>query len=302
MEMDSRLDIEGKMKLTMDEFFVKFIRDKFKMTKIVKRNCEQMIMSIIKYSTLDSRIDLLRKFMGIGEERIKREILDCYLTILKNLPISFYKIFEESDNNYLMTLENCMDIYTNKFPTFSLNFESLEKLLRLCTVTHGENELENLGLEDKKDIFYLMRYYHNQNIPFQLLLNGFKNNIKNEESYLIISDQIMVANDEYDLNLLQILDLLKRNFKVSNENVQLDSFLDYFVDKHVFKIKVMDFLQVSIDNFAMIYADLDKICLKMWENADSKKNGIIFFREFELVLNILLGNSENKWKISDYFK
>jgi len=286
----------------MDEFFLKFMKDKFKMSKIVKRNCEQMLMSILKYSTEDSRIDLLRKFLGVGEDKIKREILDCYLTVLKNLPISFYKIFEETESNYLMSLDNCMDIYINKFPNYCINIDSLDKLLRMCTVIQNEKEIEGLGLENKKDVFYLMRYYHKQNTSFQFLLNDFKNRGKNEESYLTIADQIMIANKEYDINLLQIIEILRKNFKMFDDKIQLDSFLDYFVNKWIFKIKITDFVQVSIDSFSVIYADLDKTLQKMWENADARKNGIIFFREFETVLTVLLGNSENKWKISDYFK
>lgn len=300
--MDSRLDIEGKNKTTMDDFFLRYMKEKFKMTKIVNRNCEQMLTSILKYSTEDSRIDLMRKFLGIGDDKIKREILDSYLTILKNLPISFYKIFEESENNFLMTLDNCMDIYINKFPNFCINIESLDKLLRLCSVNHNEKDLEGLGLENKKDVFHLMKYYYKQNTSFQLLLNDFKSKIKNEENCLNIADQIMIANKEYDLNLFQIMDILKRNFKMIDDKIQLDSFLDYFVEKYIFKIKITDFLQVSIDIFSIIYADLDKLVQKMWENADSKRQGIIFYRDFEGVLNVLLGNSENKWKISEYFK
>jgi len=300
--LDSRLDIEGKNKTTMDDFFLRYMKEKFKMTKIVNRNCEQMLTSILKYSTEDSRIDLMRKFLGIGDDKIKREILDSYLTILKNLPISFYKIFEESENNFLMTLDNCMDIYINKFPNFCINIESLDKLLRLCSVNHNEKDLEGLGLENKKDVFHLMKYYYKQNTSFQLLLNDFKSKIKNEENCLNIADQIMIANKEYDLNLFQIMDILKRNFKMIDDKIQLDSFLDYFVEKYIFKIKITDFLQVSIDIFSIIYADLDKLVQKMWENADSKRQGIIFYRDFEGVLNVLLGNSENKWKISEYFK
>lgn len=278
------------------------MKEKFKLTKIVKRNCEQMLMSILKFSQEDNRIDLLRKFLAIGEDKVKREVLDCYLMVLKNLPISFYKIFEESESNYLMTLENCIEIYLNKFPHFGINVEDLEKLLRFCVVIQNEKETENLGLENKKDIFYLMKYYHKQGPSIQLMLNSFKNHIKSEESYLPIADQIMVANKDYDLNLLTIADLLKRNFKMSEDKIQLDSFFDYFVNKYIFRIKITDFVQVSIESFSTIYADLDKIAQKIWENADAKKNGIIFYKEFENVMSDLLCNSENKWKISEFYK
>ncbi len=302
-EQDSRLDIEGKMKVTMDEFFLKFMKEKFKMTKIINRNCEQMLISIIKYAPEDTRIDLLRKFLGIGDDKIRREVLDCYLIVLKNLPISFYKIFEEeTESAYLMSLENCMEIYLSKFPLLSINIHALDKLLRSCTVVQNEKECESFGLESKKDVFYLMKYFQKQNASFQILLDGFRSNLKNEESYLSIADNIMIANKDYDLSLVLILDTLKRNFSFVDDKIQLESFLDYFVDKYSFKIKVADFVQISVESFAIIYADLDRIVQKIWMSADDKKNGIIFFKEFESVMNVLLGNSENKWKISEYFK
>lgn len=302
LELDSRLDLEGKPKTTMDEFFLTFMKDKFKMTKIIKRNCEQMLMSILKFAAEDSRIDLIRKFLGIGDDNVKREILDCYLTVLKNLPISFYKLFEEKMPDYLMSLENCFEIFISKFPNYSIQIECLDKMLRQSQVNQAEKEMANIGLESKKDMFILTKYYNKQNSSFQFLLNNFKNKTKNEESYLSIADQIMMANKEFEINFFQISELLKRNFTIVNDKIQLESFLDYFVEKFNFKIKITDFLQICIDFFGIIYADLDKFLAKMWENADTKKQGIIFFKEFEAVLNVLLGNSENKWKISEYFK
>jgi len=302
LELDSRLDFEGKPKKTMDDFFLFFMKEKFKMTKIIKRNCEQMLMSILKYAAEDTRIDLLRKFLGIGDDKVRREILDSYLTVLKNLPISFYKLFEEGFPEYLMTLDSCMEIFFSKFPNFLIHTESLDKLLRKSQISKAEKEIENLGLESRKDIFLLMKYQNKQNSSFQFLLNEFKNKTKNEESYIIIADQIMLANREFDVNFFQIAELLKRNFSLVDDKIQLESFLDYFVEKFSFKVKVADFMQVCIDSFSIIYTDLDKYLVKMWETADVRRNGIIFFKEFEAVLNVLLGNSENKWKISDYFK
>lgn len=302
MQCDSRLDLEGKMKMTLDEFFIKYMKDKFKMSKIVKKNTEQMILSIIKYSSEDHRVDLLRKFLGIGDDKIKREILDCYLTTLKNLPISFYKAFEDGENNFLMAIENCMELYNQKFPAFHLDVECLDRILRMCTIFKNEKIVENLSTEQKKDLYYLYRFYNNSNHYFEMCLNNFKNNIQNEEKDLNIADHIITSNREYELSLSMALDILKRNFTVIGDKVQLESFIDFFLDKYIFKIKITEFMQQTFECFGIIFSDLDKSLKKMWEIADFKRNGIIFYREFENVMNVLMGNSENKWKISEYFK
>jgi len=280
MQCDTRLDLEGKMKMTLDEFFLKYMKDKFKMSKIINKNTEQMILSIIKYSPEDHRIDLLRKFLGIGDDKVKKEIFDSYILTLKNLPISFYKVFEEGENNYLMTFENCMEIYMQKFPAFHLNIEALDKILRCCTIFKNEGEMENLSTEGKRDLFYLIRFYNKTNSAFKILLNKFRSLVQNEEKDIIIANQIITSNKEYELNLVQVLDILKRNFNVIGDKIQLDTFVTFFLDKYSFKIKLTDYMQQSYDCFGIIFNDLDKSLQKMWEIADFKRNGIIFFNEF----------------------
>lgn len=302
MQNDIKRDIEGRIKTTLDEFFVIYMKDKFKMSKIISKNTEQMVLSVIKYSSVDHRIDLLRKFLGIGDDKIRREILECYLITLKNLPISFYKAFEEGESEYLMTFDSCMEIYSQKFPLFLLNVETLNEILRCSIIFKNEEMLNDLPLESKRDSFYLSRYYTKSNHSFKKLLNNFKNNIQNEEKDISLADSIIIANREYELSLSTVLDLIKRNFKISGDAVKLESFLNYFIDKYVFKIKMTDFMEQSFKGFGIIYNDLDKNLQKMWDIADKKRNGIIFFKEFESVMNIIMGNSENKWKISEYFK
>lgn len=278
------------------------MKDKFKMTKIINRNCEQSLMSVLKYSGEDKRIDLFRKFLGIGDDKVKRELLDCYLTILKNLPISFYKLFEEAETNYIMTLDSCVEIFFLKFPNFSLHIQSLDHLLRNSNVILNEKEIENLGLENKKDIFYLRNYYNKQTSSFEHLLRHYTSKVKNEEDYLKIADQIILANKDFALNLMQTNEMLRRNFHLRDNKILLESFLDYFVDKYVFKIKISDFVCISIECFSETFTELDKALAKLWELTEAKKNGIIFYKDFETCMNVILGNSENKWKTSEYFK
>lgn len=278
------------------------MKDKFKLSKIVKKNTEQKILSIINYSSLDHIVNLLRKFLGIGDDKIRREILEYYLITLKNLPISFYKVFEEGENNYLMNFDNSMEIYLQKFPLFKLIIESLDKILRCCIVFKNEEEMDEIEMEKKRDMFYLSKYYSKSQASFKILLNNFKNNVQNEEKDINIADQIIIANREYELSLAMVLDWLKRNFNVSGENIRLETFLNYFLDKYYFKIKLTDFMEQSYHSFGIIYSDLDKNLMKMWDIADFKRNAIIFFKEFETVMNVIMGNSENKWKIQEYFR
>lgn len=63
---------------------------KYKLRKLVKKNCEGIILSILQFSgklkfipAEDNRVDLFRRFLGIGEDKLNHFILDIFLTLLK---------------------------------------------------------------------------------------------------------------------------------------------------------------------------------------------------------------------------
>ena len=72
----------GKIKLS--SFYICFFEDKFKMNQIVQSALEEYTMSIIKYSTEDYNIDLLRRFLNIGTDPLRAEVLELYLILLKS--------------------------------------------------------------------------------------------------------------------------------------------------------------------------------------------------------------------------
>jgi len=70
--------------MLLDEFFILLMKEKFRMKKIVKKNCEESIAGIMKYSLEDKRIDLSRRFLGIGENKLRIEVLEEYLSLIKS--------------------------------------------------------------------------------------------------------------------------------------------------------------------------------------------------------------------------
>lgn len=47
---DNRLETEKRNKLQLDQFFYDLMNHKFKLRKLVKKHCEETIMSIYQYS------------------------------------------------------------------------------------------------------------------------------------------------------------------------------------------------------------------------------------------------------------
>jgi hypothetical protein len=260
-----------------------------------------MILSIIKYSQDDRRIDIFGKFLGIGEDKFRREIFEIYMHLLKILPVSFYKVFEE-ENHQSITLENSLELLAVNFPQFKLNLEFFDKILNYCIVIRNEKEQDNLFVDMKKDLFFLSRFYNNHRNTIEMLIYRSRNSLQNEEKIFLIAELVMKSNKEYGVDLTQALFIIKRNFKVKGEMIQLDSFVDFFVTEFKFIIKITDFVQVGIDCFLIIFNDIYKILQKIWELADLKKNGIIFYKEFEYVINIIMENIDIKLKVQELFK
>lgn len=51
IENDNKLDLIHKLKIGFDDFLYNFMEDKFKLRKIVKKHCEEILLSILKYSS-----------------------------------------------------------------------------------------------------------------------------------------------------------------------------------------------------------------------------------------------------------
>jgi len=299
---DNLCEIQGSYKKTMDEFLYKFMEEKFKYTKIVKRNCEQTILSIIKYSPEDIRIDTVRRFLGIGDGKILREVLDCYLALLKNLPISFYKIFVDNESGYMINLDECLEIYNNKFANYHLGNENIEKLIKACDVYLDDKKLEDFGYEPTLNKFLLDRFYKRNFIFIEGLLEEYQKKTQNEIELMTLANQFIIANRDLDVNYNMAEVIIKENFIIRENVVELDSFFTYFLNKYQFKMRIIKFVNLSLERLLNVYNSLDSILNKLWESADCKKQGIIFAKEFDRVIEFLMGNSEFKWKIKDYFK
>jgi hypothetical protein len=71
-------------KTTFDEFFIINMSEKFKLKRIVRKNCEETIAAVLKYSPEDKRVDLFRRFLGIGEDKLRLEILDLFFVLIKS--------------------------------------------------------------------------------------------------------------------------------------------------------------------------------------------------------------------------
>jgi hypothetical protein len=315
IEDDNKCDLEGRRKLLMDDFFYQYITKKFKLSKIIKKNCEQTIMTIFKYCSEDNRVDLFRKFLGIGDDRIRREILDNYLIILKNLPVSFFKLFEDDYKSYLMNTEMCFEILFQKFPNYEMVFINKDQIISSSLVSSSNNDKEEELLskefnpETKLNMFLLNRLYNRSLIFINSINTELISNHDAEVQYDKFYENFTLVNKEFEfLNDIHIFDIFQKNFELYKNTekndyfIKSESFLNYFLKKSFFKIRIVDFLEISFNSLISIYGGLEKKIYKLYDDADFRKNGYILYKEFEDILLNLIGNTENKWKINELFK
>ena len=313
IELDLKCELDGSKKMFLDEFFYQFIEKKFRLSKIIKRNCEQALLGINKYSPEDPRIDLFRKFLGIGETKIRREILDVYLVILKNLPISFFKMFEEDYTSYLMNTEICFELYSSKFNQFELVEANYDHILSISSIFLNDQKLNESSKSKKLDFFLLTKMYNKSMIFINDLNNSFMSGSVHDMSIEPFIENFYSANKEFEKFILRdnVIDIFRRNFALnkiyidSNTTelcVNVESFLNFFTKKYFFKVKITEYLDITINSLINTFNLLEKKINKYFDEADSKKHSHVYIKEFEELMLKLLGNTENRWKVNDFFK
>jgi hypothetical protein len=308
MDLDLRHDLENRKRIFFDEFLYKYFDMKFKISKIIKKNIEQTILSVVKYSSEDHRIDLFRRFLNLTEgDRIRREILDCYLTILKNLPLSFYKLFQEDGYTFLMNTDICFEIFHTKLNIFNLvnhTCDSLIKSSKFYEANNNELSETEFSYEAKMDIFLLTKFLNKSFLFVNDIIYEYKENqIQYMDSVKFIS-QFQVANKEFSnfQSPEKIIRIFERNFIVKSGNIHLESFIHFYLKKLYCKINISDYLETSISTLIYIFSQIEKKISHLFDIVDYKRKEIIFYKEFEELLYKILNPSDLKWKLNDYFK
>lgn len=83
IEFDLKHEMDEHKK-TFDEFFLAYMTEKFKLKRIIRKNCEETIAAVLKYSPEDKRVDLFRRFLGTGEDKLRLELLDLFFVLIKS--------------------------------------------------------------------------------------------------------------------------------------------------------------------------------------------------------------------------
>ena len=301
---DNEKEKENLPKLNFDEFFLQFMTDKFKLQKLIRKHSEETISAVLYYEKSDQRISLFKRFLGVDpKDRINREVLDVYLILLQNLPMSFSKLFYDKNYmNYLMDTNYCFEILHNRLGFYNILL-SLKDMIILNSNIYDPNtkEIIHLSNDKKREYYYLNRFAEKSIVFFNDLIIDSKNNVKYKEIAPILQN-IQDANAIFNLQRDTCLDILSKNFKVdlTNNTIELDNFLEFFVNKMVFRIQVYEFCEFVFSGILIIFQGIEKKINHILIEVDSQ-NGLIYYKDFEIILMKLINNNELKWKLPSYF-
>jgi hypothetical protein len=215
--------------------------------------------------------------------------------------MSFYRLFDDDYLTYMMDTHIVFEILITKFELFDITLEIKEDLLKCTTVYENKKEIkmtENL----KFDHFLMWKFYEKSFIFINDLINNYKEEKVNEISVDTLYEQFSLINKEFKINNFEFSLIIQRVFNVHENTVDLETFFKFFNNKKSFKIKIVDFLEISLNVFITIYSAIEKRMLTLFESSDNLKEGVINFKQFREIMNKLMNNEDNKWMISDYFK
>ena len=223
----------------------------------------------------------------------------------KALPISFYRLYEDNYLSHTMEVFLCFEILYWRMPEFSViefTKKAILKKAKITTIDFKISEYNDYKWEDKLDLMLLFRFYKNSVLFVKDLTFKYeKLKIKIEDIENFI-DPIQTSNKEFKLEKERVIEILSKFFNVNNYNVPLDEFFGLFnSNKLLFSIGVIDFLDISLFYLELIFSTLEKQISNFYDLADLKKQGVIFYKEFNSMMNVLV-KSQNIWKVVDYYK
>jgi len=154
----------------------------------------------------------------------------------------------------------------------------------------------------KFDHFLIWKFYEKSFVFINDLISNYKEEKVDEISIDSLFEQFSIINKEFKINNFEFSLIIQRVFNVYDNTVDLETFFKFFNNKKSFKLKIADFVEISLNIFISIYSAIEKRMQALFDGSDNLKEGVINFKQFREIMNKLMNNEDNKWMISDYFK
>lgn len=216
--------------------------------------------------------------------------------------MSFFRLFEDDYLDYTMDSLTVFEIYLTKFELFKFVLDNKYEIMRNTLVYENKKEIK-MNDDVKLDQFLMWKFYGKSFVLINDLISKYKDGKMNEISLEVLYEKFYLVNKEFDINYFEFCQISKRVFNNKNEDtLDLQSFFNFFNKVKSFKIKIVDFIEITLNNIISLFNMIEKKIFTFFDESDSSKEGIVYFKQFREIMIKVLNNEDNKWKIIDYFK
>ena len=202
-----------------------------------------------------------------------------------------------------MNTDFCFEIYRSRLGRFKLIYENKAVLLK-NSICYNNKKPITINDIKKFEILILTRFYSRSMSFFNVIMTDFRNGRKVRIEVKTLADQIKITTTEFELEDEFVNNLIYSYFSedLFEDEVSLDVFFRYF-DENVYEMKILayEFVEITHNTITGIYNWILGKTNQYWDLIDFIKEGIVYLKNFEKLMLILVKDSENKWKITEYF-
>ena len=213
-----------------------------------------------------------------------------------------YQLFEEKDPHCLMKSEICFEIYHLEIQElkYLVNDTKLD-IIKRTIFKINDKQITSFTVEKIYEYMLVNRFFLSGKEYLKNLILEYKNKHKKSEKIDNFYDSFYDSNKEFNISYNDFNAIFKKNFKVTEEFVDLDNFFNFYDQKeYSFKIKINDFLEVSLKAFNNVYAFILDYLNVIFDQEDTMKKGIICLKEFKVIMAKIFIN-QDEWKFMEYF-
>jgi hypothetical protein len=174
--------------------------------------------------------------------------------------------------------------------------------LQDCEVYQGNQIISNLNSEKKLELFLIARFMKNSSGLISDEIDKYKSDNLERQKFTIYLQRFIEANEEFNISEEKVNELFINYFDLLEDTFSLTKFFEFYMNKYYFKIKVIDFIDITLERIIALYNYLEFHLIKIFDEFDFKKAEFIETKEFQKAIMNVIGGGEREWKIGDFFE
>jgi len=303
IELTSKAKFEGGARFSdnFDSVFLDFMTKEFKLKKVIKNKIESALLATNLYLGDSYAISIFKKAIRFGDS-IRRELVDLYLTVVKEIPIPLLKILNSEDNPMYVDLNFLIKIYTIFLKDFELNKYLLDEIFSKSKFVIDNLEVNVKSKKERRDFYYMANFYTTYFVYFEELAHKYSNG--EDEPIELFIHYFCHCNKMFELSEEYSKELISNCIEINDGKIDLQSLFRFYSKKYEVKMLALDYIKITFDYLMTLFRKMEKTFLNYFEGVDINENGFLNFLEFEKLVFLILKEKakDNRWKVREFYK